>query len=121
MKRKRHEEKAKRGDDRTRNVDSSHAVIWSGSGRGSVRSPVEIVFQPGIYSFNLIVPTLGGRWGSIFLVDIIDITQECFHDGVSIEFPTQLRLNRRCQIYATLNAIVYDDNQSWEVSITKLH
>ena len=97
----------------------AEATVWKCKGQGDTALSVDLDFHPGIYRFNLIHPRAGGDWGSVSLESIIAVPKAAFDDD-AIYFPTQLRLNRSCRLYATLDVTTYEEGMPWEISIGRL-
>ena len=94
-------------------------TVWKFRGLGDWAQSVDLDFQPGIYRFNLVQPTVGGDWGSVSLLRIVSVPKDALIEG-SVRFPTQLRINRSCRVYATLDVFTVERGARWEISITKL-
>lgn len=107
-----------RNDASVSNSISLPSAVWSECGQGDANISVDINFEPGIYRFNLDRPSGGGDWGSVSLEHIISVPANAFEEYVY--FPTQMRVEDGCRIYATLEVSIYNDRQRWEVSITRL-
>lgn len=92
--------------------------LWTRSGMGRAYNKVDLALSPGLYRLNLHSPD-EAHLGKISLDDIISDPPGCI--GLSrIEFPSQVRVNQACRLYAILNSYLVIDLIFWNVSINRI-
>ncbi|MCY3797352.1 MAG: hypothetical protein OXG84_06075 [Chloroflexi bacterium] len=96
--------------------------IWRVNGRGPSERSVSLNLTPGVYELKEPLSPSAARGGFAWLTNIISVPDACFV-WEDVTFPAIVRIERHCQIYATLEVslgVWADENRRWELSITKV-
>ncbi len=98
-------------------------AIWTAAGSRTQDQSVSLELTRGIYALNLVESPIRFSVESIELADIISRPDNCVVQE-RVTFPSTLRVERNCRIFATLKPFFgygrWDERVRWNVSITQV-
>lgn len=99
---------------------STSAESWIASGRGDGFVEFDLLFNPGIYRFDL-AESFAEDYSLVSLEDAISNPRNCLTVS-ELELPSQVRIREECRTYGMLIADLneVDQDKAWIVSVSKL-